>query len=105
MFGGDKARVRGIQSGVGVGDVLGRRVGVDGWNHERLGVGTFVLDGDLVSLAEGHPAISPPDPGDEETREWVAKHNSEVGGYNAESQRKTKLPECGAHNDVVDAGH
>ena len=50
VFGGDKTRVHGIQGGVGVGDILGRRVSVDGWNHERLGVGRFGLNGDVVRV-------------------------------------------------------
>ena len=108
VFGSGKARVRGFQGGVGVGDVLGRRISVHGMDHERLGVGRFGLNGDLVrvvSFVDGHPAISPPDLGDEETQEWAAEDNAEFGGYDAEGQGKAKLPECGAHSDVVGARH
>ena len=59
----------------------------------------------MVSFVDGHPAISPPDLGVEEPQEWVAEDNAEVGGYDAEGQGETKLPWCGAHNDVVGAGH
>ena len=55
-------------------------------NHERLGIGRFGLNGDLVrvvSFIDGHPAISPPDLGVKETQEWVAEDNAEVGGYDA----------------------
>ena len=87
--------MRGIQGGVNVGDVFGRRVSVDWGNHERLGVGRFGLNGDLVRVAsfkDGHPAISPPDIGVEEAHEWVVEDNAEAGGYYAERQGKTKLP-------------
>ena len=96
VFGGDKASMRGIQGDVGVGDVLGRRVLVDGRYHEGLGVGVELgLDGDfvlVVSFVDGHLAISPPDLGVEETQEWVAEDDAEVGGYDAECQGETELP-------------
>ena len=95
MFGGDKARMRGIQGGVGVGDVCGRRVGVRWRDHERLGVGRFGLNGDLirvVSFVDGHAAFSPPDLGVEEPQEWVAEDNAEVSVYDAEGQEKRSSP-------------
>ena len=62
-------------------------------NHEGLGVGIELgLNGDfvlVVSFVDGHPAISPPDGGVEETQAWVAKDNAEVGGYHAEGQGGT----------------
>ena len=67
-----------------------------------------VLNGDLVlevSFVDDHPAISPPDFGVEETQEGVAEDNAEVGGYDAEGQGEKKLPQCGAHDNVVDAWH
>ena len=108
VFGSDKARMRGIQGGVGVGDVRGRGIHINRGYHERLGVGRFGLNGDLirvVSFVDGRPAISPPDLGAEEPQEWVAEDNAEVGGYDAEGQGKSKLHQRGAHNDVVGTGH
>ena len=84
--------MRGIQGGVGVGDVLGRRVGADWGYHEKLGVRRLGFNGDLilvVSFVDGHPAISPPDLGVEEAQEWVAEDNANVNGYD---EGKTKLP-------------
>ena len=95
MFGGDKTRVRRIQGGVGVGDVSGRRVGIGWGDHERLGVGRFGLNGDLVrvvSFVDGLPAISPPELGVDETLEWVAEDNAEVGGYDAGVREKGSSP-------------
>ena len=59
----------------------------------------------MVSFIDGHPAISPPNFGVEETQEWVAEDDAEVGGYDAEHQGETKLPQSGTHNDVVGAEH
>ena len=90
VFGGDEAGMRGIQDGVGVGDVLGRRVHINWEDHERLGVGRFGLNGDLVrvvSFVHGDPAISPPNFGVEQTQEWVAEDNAEVGGYDTKKKR------------------